>query len=195
MGTDGEGIRELIITSGCPLRCKYCINPFTWDGSKPVKELTAKEIYEKIKLDRPYILTTNGGITIGGGEPLLQPDLFLELRDIIEPEMTLYAETSFCVPYENIVKVVDVVDRFYVDIKTTDIDIYRSYTGGDLSIALKNLEKYIKDYSVDKLVVRIPTIPEFACEDDQIRSKELLEKIGVKRFNLFNYRVPKQDDK
>lgn len=65
MGTDGKGIRTLIIFQQCPLRCRYCINSFTWDGSEEPEMMSAEELYESILIDRPYLLATNGGITLG----------------------------------------------------------------------------------------------------------------------------------
>ena len=190
MGIDGEGIRTLILVHGCPLKCKYCINPFTWNGELNPKTMTANEIYNQILIDRPYLLATKGGLTIGGGEPLLYPTLFGELRCLMEKEMTLYTETSFSVPYDNIRISERYIDHFYVDIKTTDNEIYHGYTGGQLDIAFGNIEKYIKEYGADKLTARIPIIPSYTDSKKQNESKKMLEDIGVKNFDLFKYRNP-----
>lgn len=192
MGIDGEGIRELILTAGCPLRCKYCINPFTWDNSERAEQLTAQEIYDKIKLDRPYILATNGGITIGGGEPLLQPGLFKDVRNVCESEMTLYAETSLNVPWDNVEQAADCIDRFYIDIKTMESDLYEKYTGGKLDIVLDNINKLIRKVGAEKIVVRIPIIPDLTDKKSQLLSKQRLEEMGIYRFDLFNYRIPEK---
>ena len=71
VGTDGTGIRTLIIVEGCPLRCRHCINPETWDGTETIKEYSLEELYDEIKIDDIYFQATNGGITFGGGEPVL----------------------------------------------------------------------------------------------------------------------------
>ena len=102
MGTDGEGIRTLIVVSGCPLRCKYCINPFTWNGSAPSKFLTAQDILKRTEVDTLYMLATKGGFTFGGGEPLLYPDLIKEFRSICDSDLTIYVETSLNVSFSNI---------------------------------------------------------------------------------------------
>lgn len=186
--SDGEGVRTLILVEGCLLRCKYCINPFTWDGTVEAEELTAMEIYDRIKIDRPYILATNGGITFGGGEPLLYPKLINSMRDVCDKDMTIYVETSLNVPWENTKMISNNVDRFYVDIKSMNPTIYKKYTGRELFQAKKNLEKLIKIKGRDSVVVRVPEIPEFADKNDQMESKQLLQELGIEGIDLFKYR-------
>lgn len=188
MGTDGEGIRTLVLVAGCPLRCKYCINPFTWDGTKKDDYLTARELVESVQVDRLYMLATNGGVTFGGGEPLLYPELIMEFRDLCDPDLTINVETSLNVDYANIELLADVVDRFYVDIKTMDRDIYAAYTGGELSLVIENLNRLLK-IEQDNIVVRIPTIPEYTDKKSQWQSQKALRKLGVKYFDLFEYRI------
>ena len=195
MGNDGPGIRTLIVVHGCPLRCKYCINPFTWDGSRKKKMMTAEEIYRKIAIDRPYILATDGGLTFGGGEPLLYPELIKEMRTVCEPEMTFYVETSFNVNWDSIESVMDSVDCFYVDIKSSDPVIYREYTGGELQCVLDNIKQYVELKGNDSIVVRIPEISGFVDKERQADSKRLLLEIGIKRFNLFKYELPEYKQK
>lgn len=79
INSDGQGISTVIFLSGCPLKCKYCINPNTWQ-SKDGKYYSVQELFDEIKLDRPYMMATNGGFTFGGGEPLLQYQLIQEFR-------------------------------------------------------------------------------------------------------------------
>lgn len=188
MGSDGEGIRTLILVSGCTLRCKYCINPFTWDGSKKPRNMSAAEIYEKICIDRPYIIATSGGITFGGGEPLLYPSLMREIREICESEMSIYVETALNIPWENIVETTSVIDRFYVDIKTMNPERYYDYTGGSLDIAKQNLALLLESKNPDSVIVRIPEIPGLVNKKQQEETKRELMDLGVKRFNLFRYR-------
>ena len=77
MGTvDGPGIRFVVFLQGCPLRCQYCHNPDTW-ATCVGKRMTAEEILEKYERYKPYL--RNGGITVTGGEPLLQIEFVTEL--------------------------------------------------------------------------------------------------------------------
>ena len=88
----------------------------------------------------------------------------------------------------NLKQIVDSVDRYYVDIKTTDSVLYKDYTGGSLENALENLEYLIEEAGADRIVVRIPIIPGFTTEKEQLQSRECLETMGVKIFDLFSYK-------
>ena len=192
MGIDGEGIRSLIVVEGCPLRCRYCINPFSWDGSVKAKMFTAGDLYEKIRIDRPYILATNGGVTFGGGEPLLYPEMISEFRRICDPEMTIYAETSLNVPIENIKAAIDATDRFIVDIKTANKNVYLNYTGNDSDRVFENLRYLLDMKGNDHITVRIPVIPGFADETECRNTGKILCEMGVRDFDYFRYTVPNQ---
>ena len=74
---DGPGLRYVVFLQGCPLRCAYCHNPETWDltGGTPH---TAEDLCKTILRYRPYF-GENGGVTVSGGEPLLQPEFVAEL--------------------------------------------------------------------------------------------------------------------
>ena len=69
--TDGDGISTLIGCVGCPLRCAYCLNPHSWDQSVKSQDLTMDELYDRVKIDNLYFLSTGGGLVFGGGEPLI----------------------------------------------------------------------------------------------------------------------------
>ena len=189
MGTDGDGIRTLVVMEGCPLRCRHCINPFTWDRSMKSRRMTAKEIYEEIRIDRPYILATCGGITFGGGEPLLYPRLLREMHHICDPDMTINVETSLHVPTRKMLAAADLIDTFLVDIKTLDQVIYRQYTGKDNALVLKNLQVLLETKGSDAIFIRIPRIPGYTNWARQQKDRETLEKMGFRRFDLFTYRV------
>lgn len=189
IGIDGKGIRTLILFQQCTLRCKYCINPFTWNGTEEPKMLTADEIYKHVLIDRPYILATNGGVTFGGGEPLLHSKAIKEFAEINTDGFSINVETSLNVPRENVEQVVDVVDIFYVDLKSSDAKIYEEYTGGKLQIVLDNLKYLLDKVGSERVVVRIPTIPEMVDREKQMLEKAELEAMGVECFDLFEYKV------
>jgi pyruvate formate lyase activating enzyme len=75
---DGPGLRYVIFTQGCVLRCQYCHNADTWEIGKG-KEMTVEEIIDDVKTYLPFINASGGGITVSGGEPLLQIDFLIEL--------------------------------------------------------------------------------------------------------------------
>lgn len=63
INSEGDGVSMLIGCMGCPLRCAYCFNPFTWDGSLEPKKYSIDELYEEVKLDNLYFLATGGGLS------------------------------------------------------------------------------------------------------------------------------------
>ena len=201
METDGEGSRTLIVMHGCPLKCKCCINKQTWDGSVEPTYMTAGEIFDEIIRDWPYLISTNGGITFGGGEPLLYSELIFEMRRLLDEfqeinnlknRITIFVETSFSVPKENYNNLSWIVDKFYVDIKSLNEKVYREYTGSDLRqymMMLDNLN-YISELGSDiweKFTIIIPAIPGFTDEKDQLSDKEQIEKLGFTDIELFDY--------
>ena len=80
---DGPGIRFVLFMQGCPMRCLYCHNPDTWQIGAG-KEITAEEIIQNWKKNQSFY--RNGGITVTGGEPLLQIDFLIELFRLAKKE-------------------------------------------------------------------------------------------------------------
>ena len=189
MLVDGQGVTTLVCFHGCPLRCHWCLNAFTLNPAAKREMLTPRELYEKVCIDELYFLATGGGVTFGGGEPLLYSDFLLEFRKICGPDWHLCAETSLNVPWENVAKAAVCIDHFYIDCKDTDPDIYRRYTGQDNAQMLENLRRLLEIVKPERITVRIPLIPEYNTEEDQIRSRNLLQTLGVVNFDLFTYKV------
>lgn len=189
METDGDGIRSLVVFAGCPLRCKYCINPYTWDGSKKAVSYTPELLLDKVSVDSVYFQATKGGITFGGGEPLLNAEFIKEFVAIAPKSWNYVVETSLAVPFENIETIADIVDTFVVDIKSMDTSVYHSYTGGDLTLAQANLIKLLDMVGTERVTVRVPLIPEYADESSQTMSVKKLLAIGVTNIDSFTYKV------
>ncbi len=190
---DGKGIRTLILVGGCPLRCRYCINPFTWNGKEELEYLTAEELYDRIRIDRLCMLATGGGITFGGGEPLLYPGLIREIRALCDPAVSINVETSLNVPWENVEAVIEHAKLFIVDVKTMDPGLYHEYTGGELAPLIRNLQKLIKRKAPEEIMIRIPSIPGMAGKEDQSESKRKLQAMGFTSFDLFDYVDPEEE--
>ena len=187
MQVDGRGVTTLVCFHGCPLRCRWCINPFTLDPGTKQELLTPRELYEKVRIDELYFLATGGGVTFGGGEPLLYSGFIQEFRKICGNDWHLCAETSLNVPWENVAKAAASIDHFYIDCKDTNPDIYRRYTGQDNARMLDNLRRLLEIADPERITVRVPLIPGFNTGEDQIRSRELLQTMGVIHFDLFTY--------
>ena len=187
---DGEGITTLVCFQGCPLRCQMCPNPYAISNeNQNAISVTPQMLYEKVKIDELYFLATGGGVTFGGGEPLLHAGFIKEFRNLCGNSWHLCVETSLSVPWENVEAVADVVDMFYFDCKDIDPVIYKNYTGKDNALALDNIVRLARLVPADKIVVRIPLIPGFNTEEHRQKSVEFFSKLGLNNFDLFTYDV------
>lgn len=189
MQLDGPGITTLVCFHGCPLRCRYCLNPFSFAPETKRTNMTPRQLYDRVRLDELYFLSTGGGVTFGGGEPLLYPDFIQEFREICGKEWHLCTETSLNVPWENVRAAAECVDKFYVDCKDTNPEIYHAYTGQNNERMLENLKGLLALVGPERITVRLPLIPKFNTEEDRQRSLSLLEQMGLTNFDRFTYRT------
>lgn len=159
MGTlDGPGVRFVVFVQGCNLRCHCCHNPDTWELNVGQK-YDAKEIAEKVLRYREYF-GKDGGITVSGGEPLLQAEFVYELFSLChENGINTCLDTSGCILNDGIKKLLSVTDRVLLDIKYTNDADYKRYVGCSLDAPMKFL-KYLDsvEISVTLRQVIIPTI-------------------------------------
>ena len=131
---DGPGSRFIIFFSGCPLRCKFCHNPDTWDKTKG-KEYTADELLDEAWSCHSY-WGTKGGITVSGGEPLFQIDFLLELFTKAKQRgiNTCIDTSGACFTkegkwFETFKKLMDVTDILLMDIKHINEEEHIKLTG------------------------------------------------------------------
>ncbi|MCX4903762.1 pyruvate formate-lyase-activating protein [Streptomyces sp. NBC_00878] len=135
-GVDGPGTRFVLFVNGCPLRCLYCANPDTWhmrDG----REATVDEVMAEIDKYRGFITTAGGGVTITGGEPLLQPAFTASvLRRCKEAGLHTAVDTSGFLGVRATDELLADTDLVLLDIKAFEIATYRKLTGGELAPTL-----------------------------------------------------------
>lgn len=131
---DGPGVRFLIFLQGCPMRCRYCHNPDSWKIGAG-EEYSAEEILDRAERFRSY-WGDRGGITVSGGEALLQIDFLIELFELArERGISTCLDTSaqpFCregVFLDKFRRLMKVTDTVLLDIKHIDEDEHRSLTG------------------------------------------------------------------
>ena len=190
LSTDGEGVTTLVAFHGCPLRCKYCLNPQSLHSEDIWKHYDCGQLYEEVKQDELYFLATHGGITFGGGEPCLQSDFIDEFRQLCGQEWQLSVETSLNVTQENIEKLVPVVDSYIIDIKDINNTIYQKYTEKNNEKVLHNLQYLIEHGKNEQIIVRTPVIPAYNTENDVDNSIRLLKEMGITQFDRFTYKTP-----
>ena len=185
--TDGEGVTTLVAFHGCPLRCKYCLNPQSLTNPQQHTSHSASSLYEATKIDALYFIATGGGVTFGGGEPCLQADIITQFRNLCGKEWLLTLETSLNVAPQQFASLIPIIDRFIVDIKDMNPDIYQHYTGRDNKNVIANLQQLIDNNRQDDTIIRIPLIPQFNTTADQEKSKAQLKAMGFNRFDIFTY--------
>ncbi len=187
--TDGEGVTTLVGFHGCPLHCQYCLNAQCLQADGVWCRLTPGELYSEVEIDDLYFVATGGGICFGGGEPLLRSDFIKAFAEIMNPEWKLTIETSLNVPLENVKAIASLVQMWYVDIKDMNPDIYKAYGCKENNQVVSNLQWLAANGYADKVIIRLPLIPEYNTDEDRQRSQQQLEEMGFTNFDKFNYIV------
>ena len=187
--TDGEGVTTLVGFHGCPLHCEYCLNAQCLQADGVWCRLTPGELYSEVEIDDLYFMATGGGICFGGGEPLLRSDFIKAFAEIMNPEWRLTIETSLNVPLENVKAIASLVQMWYVDIKDMNPDIYKAYGCKENKQVISNLQWLAANGYADKVIIRLPLIPEYNTDEDRQQSQQQLEKMGFTNFDKFNYIV------
>lgn len=187
--TDGEGVTTLVGFHGCPLHCQYCLNAQCLQADGVWCRLTPGELYSEVEIDDLYFVATGGGICFGGGEPLLRSGFIKAFAEIMNPEWKLTIETSLNVPLENVKAIASLVQMWYVDIKDMNPDIYKAYGCKENKQVINNLQWLAANGYADKVIIRLPLIPEYNTDEDRQQSQQQLEKMGFTNFDKFNYIV------
>ncbi|MGY6022757.1 pyruvate formate-lyase-activating protein [Streptomyces spinosirectus] len=205
-GVDGPGTRFVLFVSGCPLRCLYCANPDTWhmrDG----RVASVDEVMEEIEKYRAFITVAGGGVTVTGGEPLLQPAFTGEiLRRCKEAGLHTALDTSGFLGGRASDDLLAHTDLVLLDIKSFDITTYRRLTGGDLSPTLNFATR------LDRLGVRmwlryvlvpgwtdqrqpVDALARFAAGLSSVERVEVLpfHKLGAAKYEALGLPFPLRD--
>lgn len=187
LGTvDGPGVRCVVFMQGCPLRCACCHNPDTWDFSGG-EETDTDALVQKIVRFKSYI--RNGGVTVSGGEPLMQAEFVAELfRKLKTLGIHTALDTSGCVWNAEVEKLLEYTDLVLLDYKYADGESYFKYTKCEKEKVDFFLGK-LEEKGIDVWLRRV-IIPEL---NDDIKSTEQLRKIAeeyscVKRTELLPFR-------
>ena len=138
-------------------------------------------------IDDLYFRASGGGVTFGGGEPLLHAEYLLQFRSLAPDGWKIRLETSLAVQAEQVIAAAEAADEFIVDCKDMNPEIYRRYTGGDRDLMVSNLRRLLDLAGAERILVRVPLIPDYNTEKDQERSVAALKSLGITRFDLFPY--------
>lgn len=177
---DGVGITSLVALPGCPLSCAYCINNELLQRDDLIKTISEEDLIGQLSIDHSYFLYTNGGITFGGGEPLLQWKNLLRFASLCPNEWNLTIETSLNIPTNYLEPLIQKNFSFIIDIKSMDPQIYKEYTGENNDQVITNL-KLIKQWvPFNSYAIKVPIIPGYADENSQRDSICKLKEFGIK---------------
>ena len=184
---DGPGIRFVIFMQGCNLKCKYCQNRDTWDinlGSA----YTVKEVIEKIMRYKNYMVASNGGVTLSGGEPLLQQDFVISLfQELKKQNISTCIDTSGMFGITDKIKqIVDLTDIFLLDIKSINDETCKNLTGFSNKQELE-FAKYVSEKN-KRLWIRQVLVPGITDKkEDLLQLKKFLDSINVEKFEFLPY--------
>lgn len=161
---DGPGVRFIIFLKGCLLKCLYCHNPDTWHGEKSLK-MNAVEVMQKILQYKNFI---SGGVTISGGEPLLQPEFCSELIDLCHlNDIHTAIDTSGAVPLEKSGTAIKKADMLLLDIKDINENDCVALTGRSNKNTLKTLD-YCEEIS-KPVWIRHVIVPGYTLDYEKLR--------------------------
>ena len=185
---DGPGIRYIIFMQGCHLQCKYCQNRDTWNTTTGTL-YSVSDLMKKILKYKNYFIASGGGVTVSGGEPLLQAKFLIDLfKELKKENITIAVDTSGSVVLTDTIKeVISLADLFLLDIKCINDDICKDLTGVSNKRELE-FAKYLSDNNKDMWIrqVLVPGITD--REDDLIKLKEFLHSLKtVKKVDILPY--------
>lgn len=186
MGTDGTGISTLVLFYGCPLNCRYCLNPRCKNKDTQCTSINPEHLVEILSVDDIYFQSTGGGVVFGGGEPLLQAEYINAVCKIMPKEWKKRVETSLNVSWDKVELLIPYIDQWIIDIKDSHQEIYKEYTGGDGLIVYENVMRLHEKIGKERITIRIPEIPGYNTEENVIESMEIYSGIGT--LDIFKYR-------
>lgn len=194
---DGTGIRTTVFLKGCPLKCLWCHNPESQNTSPELlgdelcgREMSADEVLREVLKDKNFYEVSGGGLTLSGGEPLFQGEFSLELlKKAKEENLHTCIETSGFASKEIIIKTAEYTDLYLYDIKESDTERHRKYTGADNTFILENLK--LLDSLGKKIILRCPIIPNFNDRGEHFVS---IAKIANKLSNIVEIQIEPYHD-
>lgn len=202
---DGPGIRTIIFLKGCSLRCRWCSNPESQEyeiqkmkvqGKDKIigRDVTVTEIMEEIKKDYSYYRRSGGGVTLSGGEALLQPDFAVELlKECQEYGINTAIESACFADFNTIRRYLPYIDTFLMDIKHMDSKKHEAFIGKPNELILENARKIAETGA--NLIIRVPVVPTFNDTKEEIFDIASFAKTlpGVKELHLLPYHRLGQD--
>ena len=189
---DGAGIRTNVFFQGCNLRCGWCSNP----ESQPMhpasykggtREYTVEELVTELVKDKAFYDTSGGGVTLTGGEPLLQLEFVRALCDALHAAgIHVAVETAAHIPAAAFQDIIPSFDLIHIDLKHHDEGAHRRGTGMGNALVLENIRAAV--LSNVQTIIRIPVIPGYNDSDADMRGfAQLLKPLGAREVHLLPF--------
>lgn len=190
---DGPGLRYIVFTQGCLLRCQFCHNPDTWKIGNG-KEMTVQEIVDDVLDYLPFFEASGGGITVSGGEPLLQIDFLIELFKECKKHGIHTTIDSSGGPFnrrpqfmEKLDELLQYTDLILLDLKHIDSEKHKFITGMPNEHIL-DFAKYLSEKNIPIWVrhVLVPTLSDF--DEDLYRLADFIKTLNnVQKIEVLPY--------
>ena len=174
---DGPGIRFVLFLQGCPLKCKYCHNKDSCSIGTG-KNMTLSEIYSKVSRYKEYFINSNGGVTVSGGEPVLQVKFIIEFFKLLKENgyhTAIDTSGAFAIS-DKIKEVLKYTDLVLLDIKHIDNEKCVKLTGAPNTHTL-NFARYLSDNNI-KMWIRQVLVPGITDDEkDLLKLKDFLSTL------------------
>lgn len=188
---DGEGVRFVVFLQGCPMRCRYCHNPETWNTDKG-NLYSAQEVFDRAYRYKAY-WKNNGGITVSGGEPLLQIDFLIQLFRICrEHNVNTCIDTSgICYRdsgefHEKFLKLMEYTDMVILDIKEIDREKHRLLTG-QYNDNILEMGRKVSELG-KRLWIRHVLVPGLTDDIENLRrTREYIDSLNCEKVEILPY--------
>lgn len=183
---DGPGLRTTVFLAGCPLRCAWCHNPEAFAG-ETARTLEARAVLLEVLEDRAFYEVSGGGLTVSGGEPLLQPAFVRELVTLAKAEgVHTCLQTSGAVNEEALLQVLDVVDLVQFDLKHQDSARHQALTGKGNEQVLSNAA--LVAARAKQVEFRLPLVPGLTDTRENLeRTAAFIRGLGAQTLHLVPY--------
>ena len=197
---DGPGIRTTVFLKGCNLRCPWCHNPETIPrepvtltypkANKTVtygRLMSVEQVMAEVMEDADFYRASGGGVTVSGGEPLLQYEAVAELAKALRDKgIPVILDTAGCVAWSRFEAVLSYVDTVFLDWKTSDPTFIKERVGGNLTLIKENLTRLLQAGA--DVHIRIPLIPGVNTSEEAVTAILAdLREAGVKTVALLPF--------
>ncbi len=197
---DGIGIRTIVFLKGCAMRCRWCCNPesqsheietMVINGRQKTcgRDVTVREVMETVRRDMPYYNRSEGGLTLSGGESLLQPDF---ARALLHAGKDLGVNTALesmgFADYSVIETILPYLDTYLMDIKHMDAAKHKEWCGHENTRMVQNAKR-IAESGLTKLIIRVPVVPGFNDTEQELLAiaRYAASLPGVEEIDILPY--------